>query len=135
MDAEILQGPYAGQHLNALTVNQLTQLYAEMTRQAAHESMQIVTTIMDTHHPGWSDDVGGGSGQTHTADASETALTRAKALEILGLEEGADTDTIVAAHRRLIRAVHPDRGGSSYLAVQLNRARDFLLGAQSGIRY
>ena len=128
MDAEILQGPYVSEHLSALTVNQLTELYAEMTHQGAHESMQIVTTFMDTHHPGWSDYVGGGSGQTHTAGASETTLTRAKALEILGLEEGADTDTIVAAHRRLIRAVHPDRGGSSYLAVQLNRARDFLLG-------
>jgi hypothetical protein len=54
-------------------------------------------------------------------------MTAALALEILGLSGGASEQEIQAAYRRLIPRVHPDRGGSPYLAKQLNAARDFLL--------
>ena len=49
------------------------------------------------------------------------------ALEVLGLNKGAGREDVVLAHRRLMRMIHPDRGGSDYLAKQLNAARDFLL--------
>lgn len=55
-------------------------------------------------------------------------MDRAEALRILGLQEGATSDDIHAAHRRLISAIHPDQGGSSHLAAQVNRARDILIG-------
>lgn len=54
-------------------------------------------------------------------------MTRDEALKVLGLEEGAAESAIRAAHRRLIAALHPDQGGSSYLAAKINQARDVLL--------
>ena len=51
----------------------------------------------------------------------------AEARAILGVPPGADAETIRAAHRRLVRGVHPDRGGSAELARRVNAARDLLL--------
>jgi DnaJ homolog subfamily C member 19 len=55
------------------------------------------------------------------------AMSRAEALKVLGLEEGASDDQIRAAHRRLIVQIHPDKGGTSYLAAKINEAKDVLL--------
>jgi curved DNA-binding protein CbpA len=59
-------------------------------------------------------------------------MTRAEALSVLGLEEGASAEDVRRAHRRLIVLVHPDRGGTPYLAARLNQARDVLLGGGGG---
>jgi Ca2+/Na+ antiporter len=58
----------------------------------------------------------------------ENTLSRKQALEILGLTEGAEPAQIQAAHRRLIQKIHPDKGGSSFLSAQVNRAKEVLLG-------
>lgn len=50
-----------------------------------------------------------------------------EARAILGVDKDADPDTIRAAHRRLVRAVHPDKGGSAELTRRINAARDTLL--------
>jgi len=54
-------------------------------------------------------------------------MTRAEAAEMLGVELSANRDEIMAAHRRLIQRLHPDRGGTDYLAARLNEARDCLM--------
>jgi curved DNA-binding protein CbpA len=54
-------------------------------------------------------------------------MSKKEAEEILGVEADAGRDTIIAAHRRLIQKLHPDRGGSDYLSARINQARDFLL--------
>ena len=55
-------------------------------------------------------------------------MTRAEAYEVLGLRDGASQEDIRLAHTRLIRAAHPDAGGSNWLASRVNQARDILLG-------
>lgn len=67
----------------------------------------------------------GGAGGT----GSEGDMSLEKAREILDLKPGASRDEIIAAHRRLMQKVHPDRGGSNYLAQQLNEAKRVLLKA------
>jgi DnaJ-domain-containing protein 1 len=57
-----------------------------------------------------------------------TDMTRAEALAVLGLAEGASEEEIKAAHRRLIRRTHPDAGGTADLAARINRAKDVLVG-------
>ncbi len=55
-------------------------------------------------------------------------MDRTQALAVLGLPETASDADIAAAHRRLIAGLHPDHGGSDFLAAQINEARDVLLG-------
>jgi hypothetical protein len=60
--------------------------------------------------------------------AGSGAMTRPEALEVLGLSSSASKSDIQAAYLRLMRAAHPDRGGSDWIAARINQARDVLLG-------
>ena len=74
---------------------------------------------------------GGTQGNRQSGNGSPpraNSMTRAEALKVLGLEEGATEEQIRAAHRRLILQTHPDKGGTSYLAAKINEAKDVLLG-------
>lgn len=51
-----------------------------------------------------------------------------QAMEVLGLKPGYSKEDVIQAHRRMMQKVHPDRGGSDYLAAQINQAKDTLVG-------
>ncbi len=59
---------------------------------------------------------------------STSDMDEQEALAVLGLDKGANADSIKAAHKRIIGQMHPDQGGSDYLAAKANQARDVLLG-------
>ncbi|WP_374764991.1 molecular chaperone DnaJ [Yunchengibacter salinarum] len=70
----------------------------------------------------------GAGGQAGKRQAPHSgAMSHAEALSVLGLEAGATEQDIRAAHRRLISRLHPDQGGSDWLAAKLNAARQRLL--------
>ena len=52
-----------------------------------------------------------------------------EALEVLGLKENCSQDDVKSAHKKLIKNIHPDQGGSDWLAAKINRAKDILLGS------
>ncbi|HHB12974.1 MAG TPA: molecular chaperone DnaJ [Chromatiales bacterium] len=68
-----------------------------------------------------------GAGSGPEDPSGRPGLSVREAWDILGLEPGAAPEEIVAAHRRLIQKLHPDRGGSAYLATRINQAKDLLL--------
>jgi len=72
-------------------------------------------------------DRGDGSGPPQR----NTRMSRDEAAEMLGVARDADREAVLAAHRRLMQRLHPDRGGTDYLASRLNEARDVLLEDQS----
>jgi DnaJ domain len=70
---------------------------------------------------------GDGGGSRGIPPGRRTAISRSEALKVLGLEEGATEEQIRAAHKRLMLQIHPDKGGTSYLAAKINEAKDVLL--------
>jgi hypothetical protein len=119
MTGSVKAGQFAGRDLATLTLAELLALLQEC-QVADADSVALLEAWLDRAHPDWRSEP--------AAEPRSGAMTRAEALEILGLAEGADEDAIRAAHRRLMRSAHPDQGGSAWLAARINAARDFLLG-------
>ena len=119
MTGSVKAGQFAGRDLATLTLAELLALLQEC-QAADADSVALLEAWLDRAHPDWRAEP--------AAEPRSGAMTRAEALEILGLAEGADEDAIRAAHRRLMRSAHPDQGGSAWLAARINAARDFLLG-------
>jgi len=66
--------------------------------------------------------------QHQQATRNSGDMDKDEALKVLGLEPGASREQVLAAHKRMMQKVHPDRGGSDHLASQINKAKDTLLG-------
>jgi len=114
----VIRGPHAGRDLATLTLPELLALLADC-RGADPESVPLLEAWLDRAAPDWR--------EAEQVPPSGGPMTRAEALEVLGLTEGAAEAEIRAAHRRLMRGAHPDQGGSDWLAARINQARDVLL--------
>ncbi|HFD91737.1 MAG TPA: molecular chaperone DnaJ [Gammaproteobacteria bacterium] len=126
LEGEVLEGHFQGRRLSELTQEQLVSLWREC-RAADPESARLIQAYLDSvHGEGWHEQAGASS-QTG-ASSGNGAMSREEAAEILGLSPDASRDEIIAAHRRLMQKLHPDRGGSTYLAAKINQAKDVLLG-------
>ena len=118
MDGRILTGQFKGDLLSELNSNQLCSLLAEC--QVDTDSVKVLQAYLDRIDPAWR--------EWQRPDSNSDNMNERQALEILGLESGASREEIINAHRHLMQKLHPDRGGSTYLAAKLNEAKDFLLG-------
>ena len=92
------------------------------------QSAALFEAYLDRRMPGWRDHVEGDDTAGARGAANTGAMTDEEAYEILGLAPGASKAEIRAAHRRLMMRVHPDQGGSTFLAAKINQAKDWLLG-------
>lgn len=121
MTGEALTGSLAGQALAALELEAILPWRAEL---ANADSVQLLDAYLDRRFPDWREPPRGEAPPRGSMDA-------AQALAVLGLEAGASEKEIVAAHRRLMQKLHPDRGGTDYLAATLNQAKAVLTGAEA----
>ena len=117
----VTSGPFAGQQLAQMSDGDLLALYQYCCQQDS-DSAQLLQAYLDQRlGAGWrANDPG------QQADGAG-AMSHREALAILGLDESANREQILLAHRRLMQKLHPDRGGNDYLAAKLNQARDTLL--------
>ena len=123
MDGEVLQGEHTGKHLSELTTEQL-QALATSLRSADPESFVLLQAYM----------LRTGGKQESNEDYGERSFSEFsddEAYKILGLEGNASQEEVVKAHKRLMQRLHPDRGGSDYLAAKINTAKDQLIKSNS----
>lgn len=124
VDGRVKRGDLAGRDLSSLGLTQLLALLAEARREDP-PSVPLLEAYLDRREPEWRQ-----SGPGEPQRPSGT-LDERTALDILGLPPDASVAQIKAAHRQLMARLHPDHGGSAYLAAQLNQARDYLLSYRS----
>ena len=126
VEGTVKQGRFAGRPLGGLSIEELVELLAEC-RTADSESATIIEAYLDrVHGPAWRQHGPTGSGN---GGARRGGMTREEAYAVLGLKPGAGADEVREAYHRLMKKLHPDQGGSDYLAARLNEARDLLLGS------
>jgi len=124
MTGTILRGRFSGMRVEELGSADLVALLREC-RAEDEEGARLLEAYLDRVHPDWRDELAGGSGSGARSTSGD--MTVEEAYAILGLAPGADAEAIKEAHRRLMVKLHPDHGGSDYLATKINRARDVLL--------
>jgi hypothetical protein len=121
MRGTILAGPRVGQSLDTLDVATLSAFLPDID----DESRALLMAYLDRREPSWRDHAQAGA-TAGPGTWSTGKMTEEEAYQILGLAPGASVDDISRAHRTLMKKLHPDQGGSTYLAARVNEAKDVL---------
>ena len=125
VNGEVLTGRFKGSKLDQLDFDALLQLLREC--EDDEESVALLQTYLEREHADSWQQQAGAQGQQQNYSATGE-MSREEALQVLGLGADAGETEIIEAHRRLMQKLHPDRGGSAYLAAKINLAKDTLLG-------
>jgi hypothetical protein len=123
MRGVILTGPREGTRLEALDVDTLVGLMAEID----DESRALLAAYLDRRDAGWREHAQADTAARQGGGAPRGPMSQEEAYQILGLEPGAKAEDITRAHRTLMKKFHPDQGGTNYLAARINEAKDTLL--------
>lgn len=123
MAGRVLKGMFAGRDVDSLKPAEVALLWHDC-RFVDPQSCQLLEAYLDRVHPTWREDVSRGEREMRDHDGR---MQPQQAYDILGIEPGATEEEIRRAHRDLMMKLHPDRGGSTYLAAQVNEAKDVLL--------
>ena len=125
MRGRMLKGFFAGRDLEDLKPVELAHLWQDC-RFNDPQSAQLVEAYLDRIHPSWRDDMARGEAE-HARRAGRQDDAPSRRSKSSGLQAGAGEDDIRRAHRELMLKLHPDRGGSTYLAAKINEAKDVCL--------
>jgi hypothetical protein len=128
MSGRILAGPHAGRLLDEFDLPELTAMMAGFDG----ESVALLESYLDRRFPAWREHAQGNAAGGQRRAAPGGKMTDEEAYQILGLQPGAGRDEIGRAHRALMKKLHPDQGGSTYLAARVNEAKDTLLRTHNG---
>lgn len=123
LSGSVVAGEFAGSAVASLSLDQLIKLHAECS--SDRDSQQVLEAYLDRYHMQWQDRTESARGSTTSVD--ENSMSRSLAMEILGLEGEVSKESIQSAYRALMRKLHPDRGGSEYLAKKINQAKEVLM--------
>jgi hypothetical protein len=126
MDGSVLAGSLAGQRLNSLDAASLQQLLTEC-HTGDPEGVRLLVAYLDRRFPQWRETARDNAHDRQDATSRSGKMTEDEAHKILGLQTGASPEDIRKAHRTLMKKLHPDQGGSTYLAARVNEAKDILL--------
>ncbi len=125
LEGVVLAGKHEGRTLGTMSQNELVELLRELFSDS--ESRQLLETYLDSRFPVWRENAKADDGDGQGVAPGTGAMTKEEAYKILGLETGATAAEVRKAHRRLMQRLHPDLGGSSFLATRINEAKDILL--------
>ncbi len=121
LSGEVISGPFSGQQLDGMELSNLEQLLDYCHQQDTDSARLLITYLNHRFGADWQQQ------STAPPPSSNGEMDEDAAYAVLGLIPGASKEDIVAAHRRMMQKMHPDRGGSDYLAAQINQAKDLLL--------
>lgn len=129
MEGRCLKGSFAGRALSGLSDAELLELLDEVRAHDA-QAAALLEAYLDRRMSGWreKDAQEGRSEWPRAQSARPSRMSVEEAYAVLGLEAGASPEDIRDAHRRLMKKMHPDQGGSTYLAARINEAKEVLLG-------
>ena len=125
MHGEVLAGPYRGRRLAELDLSALLDLLNQCGRTDPQSASLLEAYLDRTHGDAWREQAGAAHQQRPAGPTSQ--MTREEAGKVLGVSADANAEEVIDAHRRLMQKMHPDRGGSDYIAAQINRAKEVLL--------
>ncbi len=127
LEGLVLNGLHAGTKLSELTQDQLINLL-KVYRLEDHESATLLESFLDRAFDSqWRSQKEDENPNDANSFTNNGKMTAEEAYQILGIPNDSDEDTIKTAHRKLMQKLHPDRGGSTYLAAKINKAKDTLL--------
>lgn len=126
MDGTVLRGEYAGRDLGELSREELMALLEECKLNDEQSARLIESYLERAFGKDWRD-ADGASRRQRAPRPSANAMSRDEAFDVLGLEPGSSEAEIRDAHHKLLLKIHPDQGGSDYLAAKINQAKEVLL--------
>jgi DnaJ-domain-containing protein 1 len=129
MEGLCLRGRFEGRTLSSLSESELKQFIDEV-RTSDEQATALLEAYLDWRLPGWREAEAGAkhAGKQTRSRRRPGRMTAEEAYGVLGLKPGASEEEISRAHRSMMKKFHPDQGGSTDLAAQINEAKDVLLG-------
>lgn len=129
MSGEVREGAFAGRRLETLSLDQLLALWREVSAEDAQSQTVLEAYLDKLHGAAWREaGEAAGSGAGGGSADGGGAMRESEALEVLGLEPGASPEEVRRAYRQMMQKLHPDHGGSDWVAAKLNEAKRVLIG-------